>query len=649
MTSSPLRLLLVDDNANDRQLVLRLLKREVPDLEVIEPLNQKDFDYSLEQGNFDFIITDYQLHWTTGLEILRQVKKIYPLVPIVMFTGTGNEEIAVEAMKAGLDDYVIKSPKYFIRLINTVLSLWELEQQRQARKEIENRYRRLFDGVPIGLYRLAATGEVTEANPALIQMLGYQNLDEILTKDVINIHVDPEHQQTWQQLLKLEGTIKNFETELHRCDGVPIWVRHTVRAIHSEQGNILYYEGSLEDISDRKQAEIERAKLLQQAQVAQEQAEDASRLKDEFLATLSHELRTPLNAMLGWLQLLRQGQLSPEMQAQALETIERNANAQNQLIGDILDVSRIIRGKVKLDMISLNPCQAINAALDSIRPSANSKDIQLQLCCNPQIGLIWADPNRLQQVIWNLLVNGIKFTPAKGKITVEVQRVSNYIQIQVQDTGQGIAAEDLPYVFERFRQVEQGSKRQLGGLGLGLSIVRYLIEMHGGQVAVDSPGIGKGTTFTILLPRLMPEASPEQQSDENSDGPSFPKLEATKILLVEDEPDARTFVSLILEECGAEVVAAATVAEAMTQLENQPPFNILVSDIAMPEADGYDLIQQVRSRYSAEDLPAIALTAYARETDKKKAIESGFQRHLAKPIEATILIEAIAELIQYNV
>jgi PAS domain S-box-containing protein len=645
MTSSPLKLLLIDDNANDRELVLRLMRREFPNLEVIEPLNQKAFNYVLEQGNFNFIVTDYQLCWTTGLDILHQVKSNYPKCPIVMFTGTGNEEIAVEAMKAGLDDYVIKSPKHFAQLAASVRSLWELDQQRQARKELEKRYRRLFYAVPIGLYRMAATGEILEANPALIQMLGYQNSEEILNQNIIDIHVDSEHQQTWQQLLQQEGTIQNLETELYRRDGMPIWVRHTVKAIQDQQGKTLYYEGSLEDISDRKQAEQERIQLLQQAQTAREQAEEASRLKDEFLATLSHELRTPLNAILGWLQLLRQGRLTPEMQAQALETIDRNAKAQNQLIGDILDVSRIIRGKVKLDMISLNPCQAIEAALESVRPAANSKEIQLQLNCDPQVGVISADPNRIQQVIWNLLVNAIKFTPAKGKITIKAQSVADQVQIQVIDTGQGIAPEDLPYVFERFRQVEQSSKRQQGGLGLGLSIVRYLIEMHGGQVAVESPGIGKGTTFTILLPRLRSENSAEKQT-LNFQQSLLPDLTAVRILLVEDEPDSREFVSLILKDCGAEVIAVGSVAEAITQLENQPPFNLLISDIAMPEVDGYDLIQQVRSHYSAADLPAIALTAYAREMDQQKAIDAGFQLHLAKPINPLGLAEAVAELMQ---
>ncbi|MGB3404401.1 MAG: response regulator [Microcoleaceae cyanobacterium] len=646
MTSSPFRLLLIDDNANDRQLVLRLLKREVPELEVIEPLNQKDLDYVLKQGNFNFIITDYQLHWTTGLDILHQVKSQYPLCPIVMFTGTGNEEIAVEAMKAGLDDYVIKSPKHFAQLAASIRSLWELDKQRRARKEIENRYRRLFDGVPIGLYRLSSTAEVIDANPMFIQMLGYQDLDEILHQNIISIHVDSEHQQTWLRLLTIEGTVKNFETELHRRDGMPIWVRHTIKPIQDQQGEVFYYEGSLEDISEQKLAEQERSQLLQQAQTAQQQAEEASRLKDEFLATLSHELRTPLNAMLGWLQLLRQGRLSAEQQTQALETIERNAKAQNQLIGDILDVSRIIRGKVKLDMISLNPCQAIESAIDSIRPTANSKNIQLQLDCDSPVGLISADPNRLQQVIWNLLVNAIKFTPASGKITVEVKRLDDQIQISVIDTGQGIAAEDLPYVFERFRQVEQGSKRPQGGLGLGLSIVRYLIEMHGGRVAVSSPGLGHGTTFMIYLPRPMPETSSSQQAVNQTNQSLLADLETVRILLVEDEQDSREFINFILTDCGANVIAVGSVAEAIAQLDTQPPFNLLISDIAMPEVDGYDLIQQVRTRYSASDLPAIALTAYAREVDRTKAIASGFQQHLAKPIEATALITTISEFIQ---
>jgi PAS domain S-box-containing protein len=646
MTSSSFKLLLIDDNANDRQLVLRLLKREIQELEVIEPLNQKDLDHNLEQGGFNFIITDYQLHWTTGLKILHQVKSKYPLLPIVMFTGTGNEEIAVEAMKAGLDDYVIKSPKHFAQLAASVRSLWELEQQRIARKEIESRYRRLFDNVPIGLYRLASTGEVIDANPMFIQMLGYQSLEEVLHQNIISIHVNSEHQQTWQRMLTVEGAVKNFETELHRRDGMPIWVRNTIKAIQNQQGDILYYEGSLEDISEQKLAEQERVELLREAQTARQQAEDASRLKDEFLATLSHELRTPLNAMLGWLQLLRQGRLGDEQKTQALETIERNAKAQNQLIGDILDVSRIIQGKVTLNMISLNPCQAIGSAIDSIRPTAQSKNIQIQLDCDPQAGLISADPNRLQQVIWNLLVNAIKFTPAKGEITVEVKPLDDQIQISVTDTGQGIAAEDLPYVFERFRQVEQGSKRPQGGLGLGLSIVRYLIEMHGGRVAVSSPGLGKGTTFILYLPRPMPETSSTQQAVSETHQSSSADLETVRILLVEDEPDAREFVSLILQDCGATVTAASSVAEAIIQLETQPPFNVLISDIAMPDVDGYDMIQLVRARYSASDLPAIALTAFARDIDKQKAISAGFQQHLAKPIEASALITTITELIQ---
>ena len=378
-------------------------------------------------------------------------------------------------------------------------------------------------------------------------------------------------------------------------------------------------------------------------------AEEANRIKDEFLSTVSHELRTPLNAILGWTWLLANGQLDEAAGRRAVATIERNARAQSQIIDDLLDVSRIITGKLRLHVEPMDLIQVIEAVLDSIGPAAGAKEIRIERRLDPAAARAKGDPQRLQQIVWNLLSNAVKFTPRGGRIEVALARRDSQIEIRVSDTGIGIRQEFLSQVFERFRQADSSSTRTHGGLGLGLAIVRHLVELHGGTVEAHSDGEGKGATFLVRLP--VPAASPaaapsvpQPQSAALPAGSTSRELRDLRVLLVDDEPDAREVLPAVLEQFGARVTVAASAAEAIAALQRSA-VDVLVADIGMPGEDGYALIRRVRALEGhLRDLPAIALTAYAGEADRRRALEAGFQIHLAKPVEPADLIAALATL-----
>lgn len=421
------------------------------------------------------------------------------------------------------------------------------------------------------------------------------------------------------------------------------------------------------DITERKQIEVERAELLAREQEARKQAEIASRTKDEFLAIVSHELRSPLSAMLGWSKLLLTRQMDANTTRRALEAIERNAQAQTQLIEDLLDISRIIRGKVRLYSRPVNLVQVVEAALDTVRPTADAKSIHLHLEV-PSLStpiLVLGDPDRLQQVIWNLLSNGIKFTPNGGQVTVQLSvekreersdtemqiegeqdiERAGYTQIQVIDTGKGISLEFLPYVFERFQQAESATTRSHGGLGLGLAIVRSLVELHGGTIQAESEGEEQGSTFTVRLPLLPQQEALEYGILNHSADPSSVLLDGLKILIVDDEIDARELLATVLAQHGVQVTTAGSVREAILLLPQIRP-HLLISDIGMPIENGYDLIQQVRQLPAEQGgkVPAIALTAFAREEDRVCALNAGFQMHIAKPIDPAQLVLVVSDL-----
>ena len=391
-----------------------------------------------------------------------------------------------------------------------------------------------------------------------------------------------------------------------------------------------------------------RAAELVSERAARAEVERASRMKDEFLATLSHELRTPLNAILGWTELLRSGNLPEPMRQQAVEIIDRNARVQTRLIEDLLEMSRIVSGKVQLDIQTVELADIIRAAVESARPMATSKGVRLSATIEAGVGKLAGDPGRLQQVISNLLSNAIKFTPVGGNVRVGLAATPTDLVLTVRDNGSGIAADFVPFLFDRFAQGESSHTRRFGGLGLGLSIVKQLVEMHGGRVAAESEGAGRGATFTVSLPLAIGAADASDDTKKTTATPpetllvEARKLTGVKVLVVDDEPDSRELMKRLLENREAKVVTAASAAVALELVERYRP-DIVLSDIGMPGIDGYDFIRQVRALGETRggSVPAIAVTAFARAEDRDRAILAGYQQHLPKPMQMERLLEAI--------
>jgi signal transduction histidine kinase/DNA-binding response OmpR family regulator len=411
------------------------------------------------------------------------------------------------------------------------------------------------------------------------------------------------------------------------------------------------------EIAERKQAEEERAQLLVREQAARAEAEQANRTKDEFLATLSHELRTPLSAILGWSHLVRSGRLDEPQMSRAFETIERNARSQSQLIDDLLDVSRIITGKLQIEPRPVDIRAVIEASIDAVRPSFEAKNIQFEIVMDQEGSLVPGDPNRLQQIFWNLFSNAAKFTPEGGHVRVEGKCDSSEIRISVSDSGVGITPEFLPYIFDRFRQADGSTTRVHGGLGLGLSIVKHLVQLHQGSVGVESLGKNQGATFAVTLPiasassTVTPENAAEPEPKNNGLPASFSvALDGLRILVVDDEVDSRDLVSAILTRCGSEVNCCESASDAIKAILDWKP-DLLVSDIGMPNEDGYSLIRKMRKLKSkrARQTPAVALTAYVTQEDLERALAAGFQMHVPKPIEPTALIMSIVAATGRNV
>ncbi|HXI92098.1 MAG TPA: ATP-binding protein, partial [Blastocatellia bacterium] len=420
--------------------------------------------------------------------------------------------------------------------------------------------------------------------------------------------------------------------------------------------NARLYREAQDAVTAREDALRVHDELLRREQFAREEAETANRAKDEFLATVSHELRTPLNAILGWAHMLRANKLDQTTQTRALETIERNAKSQAQLIEDILDVSRIVTGKLRLEVGPVELAAVVDAAIDAVRPAADAKGIRIETALDPCAGPISGDPNRLQQIVWNLASNAVKFTGKGGHVQIQLHSVNSYVDIVVSDTGQGISSEFLPYVFDRFRQADATSTRSHGGLGLGLAIVRHLVEMHGGTVFADSPGEGMGATFTVKLPMIVAPVDRRNlervrpATDASISLEPMPILEGVSVMVVDDEPDTREMLRIMIGQLGAEVRACASSEEAMRLLSEWQP-DVIVSDIEMPGEDGYELIRKVRRSEANRGngkVPAVALTAYGRVEDRMRALAAGYQMHIAKPAEPAELAMVIASLAARN-
>ncbi|HEX3146212.1 MAG TPA: ATP-binding protein [Pyrinomonadaceae bacterium] len=397
------------------------------------------------------------------------------------------------------------------------------------------------------------------------------------------------------------------------------------------------------DVREHLETERHNKQQLEKAFI---QVEEASRLKDEFLATVSHELRTPLNAVLGWTTLLRSNHLDPAGRKRALETIERNARSQQQLVEDLLDVSRAISGKLRLDARPVNPRTFIDEAVEALRPTAQARQIRVTQTIESKLNDVYGDPARLRQIVWNLLSNAIKFSSTGGRVRINARRVGSSLELSVKDNGQGIAAEFVPYVFDRFRQADMTTTRAHGGLGLGLAIVRQLVELHSGTVRVASAGVGRGATFTVTLPLVTHHRPAKSNGKVANETKISQSLKGVRVLVVDDEIDTRDLLKTVLSKQGARVTTAASAAAALSLLSRVKP-HVLISDVGMPGTDGYALMRRVRALpiERGGNIPAVALTAYAREQDRKRAIDAGYQIHLTKPIEITQLSASVAHLI----
>jgi PAS domain S-box-containing protein len=517
--------------------------------------------------------------------------------------------------------------------------------------EQESRYRNIVETASEGIWIIDGQARTTFVNARLAEMFGFTP-DEMLGCEPYDFIFEEEQQAARERFRnRMSGDKRPLDFRYRRKDGSELLATVSTSILSGTKGEFVGLLALVTDNTERKRAETERAELLEREQRSRELAETASRMKDEFLATLSHELRTPLNAIIGWAAMLNSGQVAPSIVSRAAEVIRRNARAQAQLVEDMLDVSRIISGKFPLDVRHVELVPIVDATIDVVRPMAEAKRIKVEKEFDFSTGKVSGDSTRLQQIIWNLLSNAIKFTPEGGQVKVRVGQVNSQAEVAVSDTGQGISAEFLPYAFERFRQSDSSYTRRHSGLGLGLAIVRHLVELHGGTVSAYSIGEGQGSTFTVRIPLAV--GSIETKSAEGTFeigeyvAPESRQslLQGLRILVVDDHRDTRDMVAAVLEMNEAQVKSTASAGDALEALRMWRP-DVLVSDIGMPEEDGYSLIRKIRNLRPEEGgaTPAIALTGYAGAEEGERASSAGFQVHLPKPAEPSSLVDTIAHL-----
>jgi signal transduction histidine kinase/DNA-binding response OmpR family regulator len=701
--ADPLRVLCVEDTESDPLPLIDELERGG-----YEPLWRRvdsieDLESALSES-WDIVIADDRVPLTPR-HVLQALRERKVDVPLIVVSDTVEEAAMVEVMRAGAHDYVQKSnlqrlvPAIRRELADAVerrarrAAEWlAAESARQLDREIReqkemletlNRAGRLLSA-ELNLDKLAqgVTDAATELSGAQFGAFFYNVDDERGERQTLYAvsGVPREAFSPFPTPLDTELLGPTFRDEAAvRIDDVRKDARYGHDSAHYEMltgrlpvtsylavpvvsragdvlGGLFFGHESAGVFGEREEKLV--VGLAAQAAVAMDnarlyrQAQEANRMKDEFLATLSHELRTPMNAIMGWAQLLREGKLDEATTARAVQTIDRNARVQTQLISDILDVSRIVSGKLRLDVRPVELVRAVEAALDTIRPAAQARDIDLQTALDAGTGLVSGDADRLQQVVWNLLSNAIKFTPSGGRVHVRLVRIEPHVQLIVQDSGIGIDRDFLPHVFERFRQGDSSSTRPHGGLGLGLALVRDLVELHGGTVQASSAGRDQGSIFTVKLPVIgtvrppAPElraAAPENATMAALAG----SLRGVNVLLVDDEADARDLFKTVLEGSGARVTAVGSGAEAFSSFTTSPP-DVIVSDIEMPEENGYDLIRRLRGLPAERGgrIPAAALTAYARAEDRMRALRAGFQHHVSKPVQPAELVAVVASLVR---
>lgn len=554
--------------------------------------------------------------------------------------------------------YTASPIRYAGEIRGTVIEVRDITQEKEAERDLresEARFRQLADAMPQIVWVTRADGYHEYYNKRWYEYLGLDFEETCGDLWANSLHPEDRERARLRWAVALEtGEPYEIEYRFRRHDGEYRWFLGRALPVRDKSGKITRWYGTCTDIDEQKRMNQQREALLASEQEARSDAERASQLKDEFLLTLSHELRTPLNALLGWSTLLKRKDLDQTRIRQGLDVIERNVRIQSQLIDDLLDMSRIISGKLRLNVQQVELVSIIEAAVETVRLSAMAKGIRLKQVLDPSAGIVSGDPARLQQVVWNLLSNAIKFTPKGGRVQVVLERVDSHVEISVIDTGLGISPEFLPYVFDKFRQADASLTREHGGLGLGLAIVKHLVELHGGSVKVESAGLSKGATFIVELPLVVVH----REQSENKDEPDLAEPGATvddywesalngfKVLVVDDEPDARELIRCVLEDSKAQVITAGSAREALEILMREQP-DVLVSDIGMPQEDGYKFIHKVRTLpfESGGKIPAVALTAYARADDRKRALMAGYQMHISKPVEPSELIAVVSSLV----
>lgn len=643
----------VDDNEPALYAKTRILRRA--GFEVLEARDGATALRITAEAMPHLVLLDVQLPDISGLEVCRRIKtdSATRRIPVLHISATHVSEADQEVgMESGAEIYLVEplAPEELITVVRTLLRLRQTEAGLAASEE---RLRLATESAGIATWDVdLRTGNATWG-PQMDLMLGYspQRGPAHFSRWTERIHPD-DLPATLRAFDDAQSTQRQFRHEhriLRAQDGEERWVAATGLFHPDEAGQRTRFIGVMLDVTEQRRADLERNELLRRESAARLAAEDAARLKDQFLATLSHELRTPMSSVLGWLHLVRSGRLPADRQAQALETIERNARLQNQLINDLLDVSRIITGQLGIEHERVVPSAVLMTAIDTVRPQAAARQIAIRLDAPDDGIVVWGDPSRLQQVFTNLLINAIKFSPSGSDIDVAMRASSNRVEMTFADRGEGISPEMLPVIFERFRQADGSITRKHGGMGLGLAIARHLLDLHGGSVTASSPGLGQGATFTVVLPRVHEEVAGRAESKAAAAAPTRSgALQGIHVLAVDDDPHAVAMLTSMLELGGATVSSARSTDAALGKFRASPDIAALVSDIGMPGRDGYDLIESLRRDFPerAARTAAIALTGYARDEDQMRALDAGYDAHLAKPFGMDDLLDLIARLVR---
>ncbi len=639
------RIVWVDDDPDTLEYVRRLLAPRWNVMAVEDGSAALD---AARAEKTDLVLADVVMPLLDGYELLRALRDDprTATVPVILLSARASEEARLEGLRRGADDYLVKplSARELIARVEARLELARVRREALSReRELRERLQLQFEHMPIGCIMFHPQLEtVTDWNPAAEKIFGYRR-SEVLDKDGFEVLLGPGSHDRQEILEGLrQGELAHFIHRNVTKDGRPILCEWHNTPLRDPTGEVVAVMSMVQDVTEGEQAQAERERLLQSERQARTEAEHATRVKDEFLATVSHELRSPLTAIVGWADVIRHGKASPAQLQHGVEVIRRNALTQARLIGDLLDLSRIVTGKMRLspEVVDLGP--VIHASIELVKPSADAHSIEISSSIEPLRERVQGDPARLQQIVWNLLSNAVKFTPRGGRIEVTLRRADENLEVSVSDTGKGIAAEFLPHLFERFRQADTSAAREYGGLGIGLALVRELTQLHGGQVSAASEGEGKGATFTVRLPMADTQRDARPETSHAAILPDAALLEGVRVLVVDDEPDALEVIQRILEDRHAQVTSLRSADAALSLLAAGASFDVVLSDIGMPGRDGYEFITQIRKL--GIRTPAAALTGLARSEDRTRALYTGFQAHVPKPAQASELLATVAFL-----